>query len=118
MSVRERWVTTGLAVAASAVLVTGGMLLGAGPAGAVTLMTETDAGAVARPTLTAALVLVMLAGMTVTLAIWTVLVLVTKPFILRWSQVRRFRSQLGAFDGGGPPWRATCDGKPPDPHAA
>ncbi|MGH9223919.1 MAG: hypothetical protein ACRD2W_09100 [Acidimicrobiales bacterium] len=98
--------TTGVAVAAAAagVLVAGGMLLCAGPAGAVTLMTETHAGAVARPTLTAAQAVIILTAMMVTLAIWTVLLLMTKPFILRWLQVRRFRSQLGALDGGGPTW--------------
>ncbi|MGH9279999.1 MAG: hypothetical protein ACRD12_18110 [Acidimicrobiales bacterium] len=95
------------------VVVTGGLLRCAGPAGAVTSMTETHASAVTRPVPTVGQALIILATMIVTLAIWTVLLIVTKPFILRWLHVRRFRSQLCDLDGVSLTWRAKYAGEQP-----
>ncbi|MGH9281249.1 MAG: hypothetical protein ACRD12_24600 [Acidimicrobiales bacterium] len=113
MRARKRWVTTGMALATAATLMTGGLLLCAAPAGAVTSMTETPASSVTRPVPTLGQALIILATMTVTLAIWVVLLLVTKPLILRWLHVRRFRSQLRDLDGVSRAWRAKYAGELP-----
>lgn len=87
---RRRWVSTGPTLTIASMLVIGGLLLSAGPAAAATSIMENNGGSVARPALTLAQALIILAAMMVTLTTWIALVLGTKPHILRRLEIRRF----------------------------
>lgn len=98
--------------ALAAALTIGGLLWSTVPAGAVTSMTDHSAERLARPVLEAHQALVLAGLSVVTLAVWVLVLILSKPLVQRAAQVRRFRAELRGVERVSRAWRSQLVDEP------